>query len=134
MPNTNTPTDEDDYVSGTKGADVLTGGAGKDQFSFHTDYPNDFNRDTLDDGDRITDYEFEEEIDITGVRLGPRNVSLEYDATNNQTRLKLDLDKTGLLTAPSFLTVTSAASFRSMPIAVRPRRRRSKSNRPHKPA
>ncbi|MTI42412.1 hemolysin type calcium-binding protein [Roseibium hamelinense] len=95
MPNTNTPTDEDDYVSGTKGADVLTGGAGKDQFSFHTDYPNDFNRDTLDDGDRITDYEFEEDIDITGVRLVDSNVSLEYDATNNQTRLKLDLDKDG---------------------------------------
>ncbi len=95
MTNTNTPTDQDDYVSGTKGADVLSGGAGKDQFSFHTDYPNDFNRDTLDDGDRITDYEFEEEIDIVGVRLGSRNVTLEYDAANNQTRLKLDLDKDG---------------------------------------
>ncbi len=95
MPNTNTPTDEDDYVDGTKGADVLSGGAGKDQFHFHTDYPNDAGRETLDDGDRITDYEFEEDIDITGVRLRPQNVSLEYDKTNNQTKLKLDLDGDG---------------------------------------
>ncbi|MBO6758316.1 MAG: DUF4214 domain-containing protein [Roseibium sp.] len=92
---TNTPTDKDDYISGTKGADVLTGGKGKDQFGFHTDYPNDFGRETLDDGDRITDYEFEEDIDITGVRLRNQDVTLEYDKANNQTKIKLDLDQDG---------------------------------------
>lgn len=95
MSNMNTPTDEDDYVAGTKGSDVLSGGAGKDTFGFHTDYPSDSARSTLDDNDRITDYEFEEEIDITGVRLRTKDVTLEYDKASNQTRLKLDLDGDG---------------------------------------
>lgn len=95
MPHTNTPTDKDDDVAGTNGLDVLTGGKGDDSFYFHSDFPADTKRTTLDDGDRITDYEFGEEIDISGVRLGSKNVTLTYDKAKDQTSLALDLDKDG---------------------------------------
>jgi len=95
MPHTNTPTDKDDDVAGTNGLDVLTGGKGDDSFYFHTDFPTDTKRTTLDDGDRITDYEFGEEIDISGVRLGSKNVTLTYNKAKDQTSLALDLDKDG---------------------------------------
>ena len=65
-------------LNGTKGPDVMSGGAGKDQFLFNYIPSKDdwsipeaasYIGTTLDDGDRILDYEFEEEIVINGVRL-----------------------------------------------------------------
>ncbi|WP_284180323.1 DUF4214 domain-containing protein [Rhabdaerophilum sp. SD176] len=90
-----TPTDKDDGITATKDLDVLSGGKGKDTFYFQTDFPNDLGRTTLNDGDRITDYEFGEAIDIEGVRVRTQDVELEYNDTTKQTRIKLDLDQNG---------------------------------------
>lgn len=88
-------TDKKDNIDATKGVDKLTGGAGKDTFFFRAS-PSNFK--TLDDQDRITDYESKEDIVISGVHLNKDNrdqVKLEYDEKSKNTKLKIDLDDDG---------------------------------------
>jgi Ca2+-binding RTX toxin-like protein len=84
-------TDGDDVLEGTAGQDTLTGEKGKDVFVFSWGFG--FGG-TLTDGDRITDYEFGEEIQIERVE-GNVDATLEYDAVNDRTELKLDFDGDG---------------------------------------
>lgn len=88
-------TDKDDYIDATSKLDVLSGGKGKDEFFFRTSFSRDRATDTLNDGDRITDYEFGEKMNIDGIGLDTKHVKLEYDKEKDQTYVKLDLDKDG---------------------------------------
>ena len=81
-------TDKKDYLDGTSAVDVMTGGRGKDEFGFRKDS-------TLNDGDRITDYENEESILIGGINMRPQDVSLHYDPDKGHTELRLDFDGDG---------------------------------------
>lgn len=86
---------KEDILKATNGPDIITGGAGKDEFDFvyKPYFPN---KTTLDDGDRIVDYEFGERIKIEGVNIDIRHIKLVYDAKKKETRLELDLpDKKG---------------------------------------
>ena len=86
----------DDSLSGREGPDELTGGPGKDEFSFNYDgNPKPYSRSTLDSGDRIKDYESGETITFLGVKLDPSNMKLVYDKKKNETRLEIDEDNDG---------------------------------------
>lgn len=80
--------EKNNELSATSGPDKMTGGGGTDKFQFQVRL-DDYN--TLDDGDRITDYEKGEKISLEGVRLHGKNVKLVYDAQKNETRIELDL-------------------------------------------
>jgi Ca2+-binding RTX toxin-like protein len=91
-----TGTAADETLTATGGKDLLRGGGGKDTFVFRTtpefdNYPGD----TLQDGDRIGDYVSLEPIVVEGTTLTGGQVSLNYDAENDQTRIELDFDRDG---------------------------------------
>lgn len=91
-----TGTKDDDYLPGTNGADVMTGGGGDDTFGFFFDPPNGTSkRSTLDDNERITDYESGEKINIGGVRLTGKNVDVDFNKTTKNTEIKIDFDLDG---------------------------------------
>lgn len=81
-----------DVIEGTRGADDMSGGAGKDIYFFRLN-PGGANDQgsTLGEGDRIRDYESGEEISIDGVRFGTDDVRITYDPERNETRLDIDL-------------------------------------------
>jgi subtilisin family serine protease len=95
-PNTPPYTDGTDQQVATPGWDELTGGPGRDEFIFGVDpdFP-DSPRNTINEGDRITDYESGETIIIEGDLLSGDQISLEYDEQKDETRLGIDLDKDG---------------------------------------
>ncbi len=88
-----TGSDGKDVLEGTKGQDTLTGGGDQDVFVFRWGFGS--SDGTLTDGDRITDYEFGEEILIEGVE-GTVKAELEYDQANDRTELRLDFDGNGI--------------------------------------
>lgn len=85
-----------DYLRAKRGPDILTGGPGNDVYLFSTDsdFPNSKSN-SLDNGDRIRDYESEEVISISGIILSQSQVTLKFDKKKNQTRLQIDLNKDG---------------------------------------
>ncbi len=84
--------DKDNGIGATPGPDELTGGKGDDTFIFHVNRfnPNDPDA-TLDDGDRITDYESGEVITIFGARLDDSMIKIVYDPKKDETHIDLDL-------------------------------------------
>lgn len=98
-PNRPQASDGDDQIPAGEGRDEIAGRRGKDEFIFvlRIDPFTGESRagTTLDDGDRITDYEFGETITIEGQHLKNSQIQLEYDANSDETRLGLDLDEDG---------------------------------------
>ncbi len=82
---------KNNVLNGTKGPDIMSGGPGNDVFGFNY-FPNNPSINTLDDGERITDYEFGERIVIRGVRIeDDKDIKVVYDAKKNETRIEIDL-------------------------------------------
>lgn len=86
-----TGTDADDFFDATAGGDTMTGGKGMDDFRFQWNFGT---GGTLDDGDRITDYELGERIVIFRTQNAPR-VTLHYDKDNDRTEMRLDMTGDG---------------------------------------
>jgi len=83
--------DNDNHLLGTHGPDQMTGGKGKDGFGFKFTRQTFSPDNTLDDGDRITDYESGEVIDLQFLLLPPKAVKLVYDPEKNETRIEIDV-------------------------------------------
>ncbi len=74
----------------------MTGGKGEHTFGFRVeDKTRDDPHNTLDDGDRITDYKSDEKIILTGVGSEDVEVKLTYDLEKNETHLEIYFRKYG---------------------------------------
>ncbi len=90
--------DDEPDLYGTHGPDVMTGGKGEHTFRFRVeDRARDNPYNTLDDGDRITDYKSGEKIIFTGIEAGDVEIKLTYDPEKNETHLEIYFKKPGPL-------------------------------------
>lgn len=83
--------DRANNLLGKSGLDDISGGKGRDTFWFRAGHGQGDPTNTLEDGDRIRDYESGEQIIIDGVNLSGRDITVNYDPEKNETRIGLDL-------------------------------------------
>jgi len=76
-----------EVLYGKAGKDVITGGKGADEYVFFAKNEKEFPKSdvTLDEFDRITDYEYGERITIKNYDVGSGNIFVEYVKSDNIT-------------------------------------------------